>query len=151
MQGGFVAFYNSKIEIKVFYRLTSGFLIFESKLGSLRESHSGLHCFLSRRCDWSRKLVPPSQPISYRTKPSAACAPSFSRALCRLPFSQLVLIGSLWAFPTLLLVFVITLMTISEKSVEKCSKRNSINSNTKIAKIWIIDNHGSTHSASREA
>ena len=146
MQGGFVAFYNSKIEIKVFYRLTSGFLIFESKLGSLRESHSGLHCFLSRRCDWSRKLVPPSQPISYQTKPSAACTPSFSRA-----FSQWVLIRSLWAFPTLLMVVVITLVTISEKSVEKCSKRNSINSNTKIAKIWIIDNHGSTHSASREA
>ena len=130
MLGGFVVFYNSKIEIKVFYRLTSGFSIFESKLGSLRESHSGLHCFWSRRCDWSRKLVPPSQPISYRTKPSAACAPSFSRA-----FSQWVLIRSLWAFPTLLLVVVITLVTISEKSVEKCSKRNSINSNTKLAKI----------------
>ena len=40
------------------YRLTSGFFLFESKLGSLRESHSGLHCFWSRRCDWSRKLVP---------------------------------------------------------------------------------------------
>lgn len=146
MLGGFVVFYNSKIEIKVFYWLTSGFFLFESKLGSLRESHSGLHCFWSRRCDWSRKLVPPSQPISYRTKPSAACAPSFSRA-----FSQWVLIKSLWAFPTLLLVVAITLVTISEKSVEKCSKRNSINSNTKIAKIWIIDNHGSTHSASREA
>ena len=146
MLGGFVVFYNSKIEIKVFYRLTSGFLIFESKLGSLRESHSGLHCFLSRRCDWSRKLMPPSQPISYQTKPSAACTPSFSRA-----FSQWVLIRSLWAFPTLLMVVVITLVTISEKSVEKCSKRNSMNSNTKIAKIWIIDNHGSTHSASREA
>ena len=146
MLGGFVVFYNSKIEIKVFYWLTSGFFLFESKLRLLRESHSGLHCFWSRRCDWSRKLVPPSQPISYRTKPSAACAPSFSRA-----FSQWVLIKSLWAFPTLLLVVAITLVTISEKSVEKCSKRNSINSNTKIAKIWIIDNHGSTHSASREA
>lgn len=130
MLGGFVVFYNSKIEIKVFYWLTSGFFLFESKLGSLRESHSGLHCFWSRRCDWSRKLVPPSQPISYRTKPSAACAPSFSRA-----FSQWVLIKSLWAFPTLLLVVAITLVTISEKSVEKCSKRNSINSNTKLAKI----------------
>lgn len=151
MLGGFVVFYNSKIEIKVFYWLTSGFFLFESKLGSLRESHSGLHCFWSRRCDWSRKLVPPSQPIRYQTKPSAACAPSFSRASSSLPFSQWVLIGSLWAFPTLLLVVVITLVTISEKSVEKCSKRNSINSNTKIAKIWIIDNHGSTHSASREA
>ena len=151
MLGGFVVFYNSKIEIKVFYRLTSGFFLFESKLGSLRESHSGLHCFWSRRCDWSRKFVPPSQPIRYQTKPSAACAPSFSRASSSLPFSQWVLIGSLWAFPTLLLVVVITLVTISEKSVEKCSKRNSINSNTKIAKIWIIDNHGSTHSASREA
>lgn len=146
MLGGFVVFYNSKIEIKVFYQLTSAFFFFGSKLGSLRESHSGLHCFLSRRCDWSRKLVPSSQPISYQTKPSAACTPSFSRA-----FSQWVLIRSLWAFPTLLMVVVITLVTISEKSVEKCSKRNSINSNTKIAKIWIIDNHGSTHSASREA
>ena len=146
MLGGFVVFYNSKIEIKVFYWLTSGFFLFESKLGSLRESHPGLHCFWSRRCDWSRKLVPPSQPIRYQTKPSAACAPSFSRA-----FSEWVLIKSLWAFPTLLLVVAITLVTISEKSVEKCSKRNSINSNTKIAKIWIIDNHGSTHSASREA
>ena len=130
MLGGFVVFYNSKIEIKVFYRLTSGFFFFGSKLGSLRESHSGLHCFWSRRCDWSRKLMPPSQPISYQTKPSAACTPSFSR-----PFSQWVLIRSLWAFPTLLLVVVITLVTISEKSVEKCSKRNSINSNTKLAKI----------------
>ena len=146
MLGGFVAFYNSKIKIKVFYRLTSGLFLFESKLGSFRESHSGLHCFWSQRSDWSRKLVPPSQPVRYQTKPSAACAPSFSRA-----FSQWVLIRYLWAFPTLLLVVVITLVTISEKSVEKCSKRNSINSNTKIAKIWIIDNHGSTHSASREA
>ena len=130
MLGGFVVFYNSKIEIKVFYWLTSGFFLFENKLGSLRESHSGLHCFWSRRCDWSRKLVPPSQPIRYQTKPSAACAPSFSRA-----FSEWVLIKSLWAFPTLLLVVAITLVTISEKSVEKCSKRNSINNNTKLAKI----------------
>ena len=35
MQGGFVAFYNSKI--KIFYRLTSGLFLSESKLGSLRE------------------------------------------------------------------------------------------------------------------
>ena len=139
MLGGFVVFYNSKIEIKVFYRLTSGFFLFESKLGSLRESHSGLHCFWSRRCDWSRKLMPPSQPISYQTKPSAACTPSFSRA-----FSQWVLIRSLWAFPTLLLVVVITLVTISEKS--ELDKQQH-----QVSKDWIIDNHGSTHSASREA
>ena len=129
MLGGFVVFYNSKIEIKVFYRLTSGFFLFESKLGSLRESHSGLHCFWSRRCDWTRKLVPPSQPIRYQTKPSAACAPSFFPALqavclfhnefsldpCELFLRSYWLLWLLW--------------WRFQKS------QNSINSNTKLAKI----------------
>ena len=43
-----------------------------------------LLCYL---CDWLAKLAPLSQPMRSKTKTTATCSPSFSRALRRLPIA----------------------------------------------------------------
>ena len=70
---------------------------------------SAWFCFTSP-CDWSRKLVTPSQPIRCKTKNN--------RDLAVCLFSLWVLIGSLWDFLSLWLAVVITLVRALRHSVE---------------------------------